>query len=820
MDDLLQDFISETLETRDVVSGDLVSWELDPHDVDRLDRLFRFFHTVKGSSGFLDLPRFERLAHVAEDLLDNVRQGRTTVSSELVNAVLALIDRITDLTHCLDQRSELPDESGDEAIVAVARALMNADPAADPEQPTISVAASRPSGNSGVAPAVHAPGDSADADGSADSSKRASGNRTIRVPVTLIEQMMNSVSDMVLARNEVSRKMRDVGVEPELDNSFERLSACVADIRDLVSKTRMQRVERLFQAVPRLVRDLSRDLGKQVELSLEGGDVEMDREMIELVVDPLTHIIRNALDHGIETPQARRDSGKPDVGRLSVIARQTGNRILIEVSDDGRGIDGDALVAKALDSGSLTEADARRMTPQERLELIFRPGLSTAQAVTAISGRGVGMDVVRANVERIGGVVSLESVRGRGCSFQLRVPLTLTIIPGLTVRCGGQFYVVPRSSVIEILHDNNPMLSVETVGGRRVATIRGARRAYVDLEDVLCIPPVEQSGPRSILVVRSTGSAPYALGIQAVDSHEEVVIRPASPVVMAQGIYAGMTLPDSGKPMLLLDTLGIASEVGICGDAEHGLADAVPDQPVAATQDALLFEALDGSQRLMPLAIVERVEDIDAAAISGTGGRQFLRHRNHLVPLFLPPGEPLPQAGILKGLRLTEGGTSCYYPARGVLDVVPIPLNPDVSVTDGHIGGLCIVDDRAVQIVDSFAVFAGISGFTCSTRPLHCHVEAGGEDGWARNLLMPMLRRAGYAVTIDGDATASADWDVLLTLASSPVAVQHDESRPVLWLSDNPAACQTDCGGQAVIHRYDRERLLERLAMLTRKHVA
>ena len=407
MDELLQEFIAETQETLEALASEVVAWEADPSDRDRLDAIFRFFHTVKGSCGFLNLPRFERLSHAAEDVLSEIRAGNRTADPATVSAVLGIMDRIAELAEAVAIGAALPDENDDYLIGALAQRDEGA-----AEEAASAVEAVRQSGVQAVP-------------------------RTIRLPLSLIDQLMNGVSDMVLARNELSRKLRERSSDPELESAFERLSTCVADMRDAISKTRMQRVDRLFTAIPRMVRDLGRELGKRIDLILEGGDVEMDREMVEMVVDPLTHIVRNSIDHGIETPEQRRAAGKPEAGTLRLQARQSGNQIVIEVSDDGRGIDTGRLVEKAVGAGRLSRDVADKMTEADKLDLIFQAGLSTAQAVTAISGRGVGMDVVRANVERIGGVIALHNQPGRGLRIVLRVPLTLTIIPGLIIRSGG-----------------------------------------------------------------------------------------------------------------------------------------------------------------------------------------------------------------------------------------------------------------------------------------------------------------------------------------------------------------------------------------------
>src|SRR5687767_849086 len=434
----------------EALSGEIVAWEAMPDDRSRLDEIFRFVHTVKGNSGFFDLPRIGALSHAAEDALGAVRSGARVADARLVSAVLAVIDRLGELVEALETGEALASEDDSALIDALSS---------------------------------EAPAEAADESAPASHAARAS-SRTIRLPVELLDRMMSGISDLVLARNELARRIRESG-DTEMAAAFERVSATVADLRDSITRTRMQRIDNLFAPLPRMVRDISGQTGKQVALEIDGGDVEIDREMIEMIRDPLTHIIRNAIDHGIESADERKAAGKAEAGLLAVCARQAGNQILIEICDDGRGIDGDALVRKALASGLLTPKRAERLSPAQKTALMFEAGLSTAAEVTAISGRGVGMDVVRANIERIGGIVDVESKPGEGVRLTLRVPLTLTIIPALTVSAGGETYAIPRSAIEEIVRAKGDAVRVERVGGTGIATIRGRRVPLVSLGAVL-----------------------------------------------------------------------------------------------------------------------------------------------------------------------------------------------------------------------------------------------------------------------------------------------------------------------------------------------
>lgn len=788
MDELLAEFISETQETLEALAGEVVAWEAQPDDKPRLDAIFRFFHTVKGSCGFLNLPRFEKLAHAAEDVLSDIRAGNRSADPATVNAVLAIMDRIGELAEAVSSGASLPMENDDLLINALQRALDSSKNAPEAAEPS---------------PEVQ------------QSNGRNAALRTIRLPLSLIDQLMNGVSDMVLARNEMSRQLRERMSDPELESAFERLSTCVADMRDAISKTRMQRVERLFAAIPRMVRDIGRDLGKRIELTLEGGDVEMDREMVEMVADPLTHIVRNCIDHGIESPHERLALGKSEAGCLRISARQSGNQIVIEIADDGRGIDSARLLDKALMAGTIDKDRAARMTEAERLELIFMPGLSTAERVTSISGRGVGMDVVRANIERIGGVIGLDNQPGRGLKITLRVPLTLTIIPGLIVKAGGLHFAIPRATVIEILHDNNEMLSIDRVGGASIATIRRVRHSMIDLEDVLGLPRAAAVGPRTIMVVRAANGIPYALGVESVENHEELVIRPASPLIMSSGMYAGMTLPDNGRPMLLLDAGGLANAAQLPGDLDERPADhAVSEDQRIEMMSALRFEERSGEERLLRLSLVERVEDIPTSAFGWSKGKGFVQLDGHLITVL---GDAV-DAGqdCVTCLRLRDGDQEFCYPVARVVDIIDVPAQPDMKLSSGKLLGVTVVDGAHLEVIDPFGLFARARRDEIEEGgEIRC-ILADGEDPWMQEILLPMLRQAGHQVVLGlPDPESQRGTDIILSM--DPDRAQGEGMAGMLvQLRGTP---RPRGERDPSIYKYDRDGLLEAIEQAAGKMV-
>jgi two-component system chemotaxis sensor kinase CheA len=772
MEDLLNEFIAETRDMLEALGGEIVAWEAAPDDRARLDEIFRFVHTVKGNCGFFDLPRLEALSHAAEDVLADVRAGKRAADHRLVSGVLAVIDRIGELVHALETGESLSSADDGQLIGALSE--------------------------------THEPLQRSDAGASVAAVDSRKSIRSIRLSVDLLDRMMSGVSDMVLARNELARRLRECPGDMAVESAFERVSSCIAEMRDAITRTRMQRIDNLFASLPRMVRDLSAELGKQVALEVDGGDVELDREMIEMIRDPLTHIVRNSIDHGIEPPEERTRARKSEAGVLRVCARQSGNQILIEVADDGRGIDGDKLVRKAIASGFMSSEQAERLSPAQRTALIFEAGISTAAEVTSISGRGVGMDVVRANIERIGGVVDVESKPGHGVRLTLRVPLTLTIIPALTVAAGGQHYAIPRSAIEEIVRRSNAMVRVEAVGGSRMVTIRDKRIPLASLADVLAVPEHSAVGEQSLIVLKPAGGDLYALAVDTVLDHEELVVKPAAPIVMAAGLYAGTTLADDGSPILLIDPSGVAAAAGVVLDQNEldKLAAKAPEETTRRhTTPALLFVGLDGIKRAIRLGVVERIEDVAAETIQMSAGRLRVAIGERILPLAGADAAPSKKVRIL---RLTDGRVELAYAFEEVVDMVELGPELQAAASPGEISGVTLVAGEQVEIVDPYWLFGAHSGAAGEVRKPVCALPA--DDAWMNNILRPIVENAGYRV-IGADQDEAARADVVIAAAEADTPASAEGALLRIRSHPDPANENDDS-----IYRYDRAGLLAALS--------
>ena len=787
MDDLLNEFLAETAEILSDAGGAIVAWEADPADRAQLDAIFRLVHTIKGSSGFLALPRVTALAHAAEDALDQVRRGHRAADAALVSGVLAVIDRLNALCVALGQDGTEPVGDDRDVIGALSPREEQA-PAPAPVQ--VAGVPMRREEDVGADP---------------------NGWRSIRVPLPLLDSVMTGVTDIVLARNEFARMLRESGADSATIAAFDRLSDSIAAMRQSVSQMRMQRIDKLFAPLPRIVRDLAQELGKKIAFQTSGGEVELDREMMENIRDPLIHIVRNAIDHGIETLDDRVAAGKDITATISVAARQSGNQIEIEVRDDGRGLSPEALVAKAVASRLLTAADARALSLREKLELIFRPGFSTAAKVTEVSGRGVGMDIVKANVEKIGGVVDIRNDEGRGLTILLRVPMTLTIISGLMVRAAGQYFAIPRGAVREVLLESGDTVRIDRVGGGELATVRGEQFPLLRLENLLGCARAADDGEddRALVIVRPGQGQSYALSVAAIHDHEELVIKPAAPMIMATGLYAGTTLPDNGRPVLLLDVQGLLAVAGVdaseAGRSKDGLADA--EAEAAATRDAtqlLLFRDMDERVRGIRLSVIERVEDVPLPALFESAGRVQAKIGEEIFPVHA--ARPPVGTGHIKLLRLHDGRSVLCYPIAEVIDIVRLPDAIQPSGVPGLIAGVVLIGGEPVELIDPFWLMEqqAARSLPLPRREPLCHL-ADDHDGWGVNFLAPILRGAGYRVTLAGE-TADETPDLLLCLSDDGELCGHAAGDvPMIRLRSSIEAAAPD---DQSVYRYDREALL------------
>jgi two-component system chemotaxis sensor kinase CheA len=743
MDELLRDFLTETTEHIQGAETQLVMFERNPSDASLITSIFRLVHTIKGTSSFLGLNRLQRVAHAAETLLGQMRDGAPPTERS-VSLVLTAIDRIRNIIEEVEQIGAEPEGDDGDVTIAVEQyaegghgpeagveshhpveKVEAAAPAAAPVAAAAPIAASAPvtpaanhdhhdhdhddhgdDHHGSPAAAVAAGSSPAKAD-AAQAKQQGNGGgarsqESIRVAVDTIERMMQLVSELVLTRNqllELARHREDEEVKAPL----QRLSALTTDLQDAVMRARMQPMARVFANLPRLVRELSTELSKKIDLVTEGADTELDRQLIEVIRDPLTHLIRNCADHGIETPEARVAAGKPEFGQIRVSASHEAGQITIDVADDGRGLNMEKIKKKAVTNGIATEADLERMTDEEIFRFIFEPGFSTAQKVTSVSGRGVGMDVVRSNIESIGGSVSLYSSPGRGSRFSMKIPLTLAIAPALIIEVANHRFALPQDAVVEAVgigKDSRHL--IETVQKALVLKLREEVLPVVDLKDVLGLAKTSEpgSGDQLVVVVRDGGRS-FGVIVDGVADIQEIVVKPLSSSLSHIKVFTGHTILGDGSVALILDPAGISARLGIEKTGEKRRESGGRDLHRSETKTRVaLFTAGDGAQKMLPLSLVSRIEMVETQRIERSGSDYVMMYQNRLMLMFPLSGMIDLSRDSVPVLVVNAEGTSFGLVVDEIIDIVEESLNVQIAGDDPSVIGLTEIRGKATQLID------------------------------------------------------------------------------------------------------------------------
>ncbi|MBW8268408.1 hybrid sensor histidine kinase/response regulator [Caldovatus aquaticus] len=791
MDDLLADFLTETHEGLIALDAALLRLERAPDDRPTLSEIFRLVHTIKGTCGFLGLARLEKVAHAAENVLGRYRDGTLAVTQDGISLILRALDAIRAIVAGLEASGAEP--PGDDAALIAAL-----DAAAEGEAPAAARAAppaaedAAPEAGGAAAPAPEAaasgpaPSPAAAAAGPTAAGPAAGGApQTIRVSVDVLEDLMMLVSELVLTRNQLLQLARAQG-DSALTVPLQRLSHITSDLQEGVMKTRMQPIGNAWAKLPRLVRDLGLELGKKIALEMRGAETELDRQVLELIRDPLTHMVRNSADHGIETPEERRAAGKPETGRITLSACHEGGQIVLEIGDDGRGLPVERIRAKALAQGLATEAELAQMSEREVLRFIFRPGFSTASRVTAVSGRGVGMDVVRANVERIGGTIDLRSREGQGTTFTIKIPLTLAIVSALIVEAAGERFAIPQIGVVELVRvgagTDHQAPRVERIKDAPVLRLRDRLLPLVSLADLLRLERprgTDAAAEERFVVVTQVGARVFGIIVDRVFDTEEIVVKPVAPILRHVTMFSGNTILGDGSVIMILDPNGIARATGVAGDGageESGSAGAAEDAAgLAATaalrSDAktamLLFRAGgEATPKAVPLGLVARLEDIPRERIELSGGVPVVQYRGRLMPL-VPlsaggwPAETAHGGGRQAVLVFNDRDRAMGLMVDEILDVVEEPLRIERGPAQrpGYLGS-AVLQGRVTDVIDTAwwlrqagedwfaAPPAGAEGGARhAVGPRLLLVE---DSAFFQHLVVPALAAAGYAVTAVG----------------------------------------------------------------------
>jgi len=1011
MDDLLSEFLTETSENLAVLDVELVKLEQNPNDMELLGNIFRLVHTVKGTCGFLGLPRLESVAHAGENILGKLRDGELVASPEAVTAVLECLDRIRSIMSDLEAAGSEP-EGDDSALIqrlnhnaeggaAPAAAPAAAKPAApaptpksQPKAQTVAAksgnaqsiyeqiggmgtidavvevmfsrvmgdlrlkqlfdgvnvdrlqgrmrdylamicggpnsfgkldlkqphaaavgrgmddshfdafaghmqaalnalevpahlgamlmaivfasrdeimgradAGSSPTNASAHAasePAVEAPAPeveaapapaptkaaaaaamAAPAKSDAETKDSAVANQSIRVNVELLENLMTMVSELVLTRNQVLQILRKQK-DSEFAGPLQRLNHVTSELQEGVMKTRMQPIGNAWSKLPRLVRDLSHELKKKIDLVMIGQDTELDRQVLEMIKDPLTHMVRNSGDHGLEGPEERRKAGKPETGKVTLNAYHEGGHIIIEVSDDGRGLAIDKIKAKILQNGLASESELEQMSEQQIQQYVFKAGFSTAAKVTSVSGRGVGMDVVKTNIEKIGGTVEMRSAAGKGTTFVIKIPLTLAIVSALIVECASERFAIPQLSVVELVRATaNGDLKVERIKDTPVLRLRNRLLPLVSLRKLLKLETDEvKSEDDTFIVVTQVGTYSFGIMVDRVFDTEEIVVKPVAPILRDIEMFSGNTILGDGSVIMILDPNGIASHSGQTGVSEGSAADKMAAKSRGLSDEKvplLLFRAGDGAPKAVPLALVARLEEIERKTIETSNGRWVVQYRGQLMPLVnMDPSQTLAADGARQPvLVFQDGDHSMGLMVDQIVDIVEAKLNVELGAElPGRIGS-AVVAGQATEIIDTgyFLRQAYADWFGSMDRDkvgsAHKRLLLVDDSAFFRNLLAPQLSAAGFEVTaVDSPdralmlCEAGEEFDIIVSDIEMPGMSGFEfcemvkrngrwQNVPIVALSSHASARDLEKGRSVgfddYVAKYDRDGLVHTL---------
>ncbi len=888
MDDLIVEFLTETNESLSALDNDLIRLEQNPNDRDLLSNIFRLMHTIKGTCGFLGLPRLETVAHRAENVLGRFRDGDLQVTVPYVSLILESLDRVRYLLAELEMNGHEPEGNDNDLTVKLDAVYEGRDGAAgNTAPPTASTeeihfpnvadqeraaaeseaAATEPtpvsSEDSPTASASTATGSAdsaalAASGGGKDTKESAIAGQSIRVNVDVLENLMTMVSELVLTRNQLLQTVRGRKDNEEISGPLQRLNHVVSDLQEGVMKTRMQPIGTAWSKLPRIVRDLAQELHKKIDLQMVGEETELDRQVLDMIKDPLTHMVRNSADHGIEQPGDRVKSGKPELGTIVLRAYHEGGHIIIEIEDDGKGLPLEKIKNKIIANGLATEAEIANMPDQAIHQYIFRAGFSTAEKVTSVSGRGVGMDVVRTNIEKIGGSVEMKSTEGKGSTFTIKIPLTLAIVNALILGSAGEKFAIPQLAVRElVLTTTKGDNQIEMINGTPFFRLRNKLLPLISLEQVLNLGGDHAgtagllqsfSDSKKYIVVTQVGGFQFGIIVDNVYDTEEIVVKPVSKIIKNITVFSGNTILGDGNVIMILDPVGITKTMGQVDLSNAGQGkDHHDGKDKKQITSLLLFHAGDGAPMAVPLALIARLEQINTSNIEQAGGRALIQYRGQLMPL-LPLTDnvnmDLPQKSVLV---FADRDRSLGIVVDEIIDIVEISLDIQLDSNRPGFVGSTVINGKATDIIDvgHYLHKMDQNWFKNHDDQAFFSSKGGNIDGmkrrillvddspFFRNMLTPILTIAGYDVTVLDSALKAitlcedgADFDLIISDIEMPemdglefVQKIRDGSRwattPIVALTSHATPQDIEHGYQMGFNKYvakfDRETLLTSL---------
>lgn len=766
---IIIDFLNETKEFLEKLDTELVELETNPDDKERLADIFRMIHTIKGTSGFLGFERLGEITHAGENILSELRDGKLKADPNIISSILSMVDAVRFIVESIEKDRKEPPGDDKELIEQLnlyleskADEKVDTTPVTEEIKPDEIVKEELAPPSEKQEPVLESNQKSQENPEEGEPSKKESAAiQNIRVNVDVLEGLMHNVSELVLTRNQLLQVMRHEH-NNVMSTSLQRLSYITTELQEGIMKTRMQPIGNAWAQFPRMVRDLSKQFNKKINLHMHGKDTELDRQLIELIKDPLTHMVRNAVDHAIEMPEERMELDKPETGNIYLKAYHKGGHIFIEISDDGKGIDVGKIKRRAIESGIVRENDLASLTDQQIQQYIFKPGFSTAEKVTAVSGRGVGMDVVRHNIEKISGMIECKSILGRGTSFIIKIPLTLAIMSVLLVKCRNARFGIPQISVLEMIKvQENSEHEIEMIHGHGVLRLRNELIPLIFLSEVLKMNSPEdekKEGLDSFCVICEVGNVQFGVIVDRIYDTEEIVVNPVSHLLRHVDLYSGSTLLGDGSIIMVLDT--------------NGLIKYVNKNPVILNEDVpiktkevfeehgkgsrfLQFRVAKQAPKLLPLNCIARLEELDLSKLEKTSGNYVLQYRGSILHIVtIDPSIAIPTSGIHEIVVVSHHGHMMGLVVDEVLDIVEKEVKDLVYSQDDPYCGVMVVNETACDVVNLDYYYRHVfkdwegGAVTRSALSDGPHILLIDDSPFFRKIIPPTLELHGYLVSV------------------------------------------------------------------------
>jgi two-component system chemotaxis sensor kinase CheA len=879
MDDLIAEFITETSESLGTLDSELVKLEQNPNDAETLGSIFRLVHTIKGTCGFLGLPRLASVAHAGENVLGKVREKQIPVTPASISMILKSLDRIKDIMEYLSANGSEPEGSDEELInelnaFADSNGAIGGDgdatpppppPAAKNEEELLAQISAElatlheqtPPPDIATAPAMVAPTNSPSLPDAMkqdaikqglqeDGNNSALANQTIRVNLSVLENLMQMVGELVLTRNQLLQLARaqnnDIFTAP-----LQHLSHITTELQEGVMKTRMQPISNAWAKFPRLIRDLSMDLNKKIDLKMIGSETELDRQLLEMIKDPLTHMVRNSCDHGLEMPEERIAAGKSPVGTVTLSAYHEGGHIIIEISDDGKGVNLKRIKEKALENGLTTAEELAGMTDNQIIQFIFKAGFSTAEKVTSVSGRGVGMDVVRTNIEKIGGTVELESFTGLGSTFHIKIPLTLAIVSVLIVESRGQRFALPQINVLELVKTElHGGYRVEMINRSPVLRLRDKLLPLISLAHVLQTEDGEVTNyAECFIVVCKVGGSEFGLIVDGIHDTEEIVVKPVSRCLQHIPIYSGNTVLGDGSVIMILDPNGISKTTE--SELESQTHRTVAQLAKSAQEHIsfLLFRTDCTTPKAVALELVSRLEQIDVSEIEYSSGKPVVQYRGALMRLTTTPDHTIPTEGECEVIVFNYDSKTVGLIVKEISDIVSAEPAVQLSSEDSIYHGSMVLQGHSTDVLDVGVLLGDIlqkastMNIVEREKAQKLNVLFVEDSMFFRNLTIPFLAETGLQVTAASNGQealtilAKDIFDIIITdiemphmngfeLCSAVRNIERHKNTPIYAFTSSTSEMVEqkvhECGMNGYVLKTEREKLLHVISSITHKH--